>query len=1254
MRASLKVFARGILTSALFLSLHACSGNSPTDSGTKKDDSTITVNNGKPKKGLMGFLVGPGGSPLKGASVKAILQIDESLLKVSAKELVGTDSVVSDSNGMFVFTSLVKGTYNIQAVYNKGELVILIKNVKYDGEGSLVDLKTEIMRGPGKISGSFIFEEGDSVGILCAIPGTSYSTLSNGLGIFSLTGIPQGTYTLTFSKVGFKTLQDTGVTVKAGEISKLTARELEADPAFPPPPPSGFKISYDTLTGKATLRWQKVKVEDLYGYFVYRNLPSEKDPTRLGSTLLKDTFYVDDIFTSASDSTDKEYTYRLKSQDLKGTLSGIYSKPITLQAVAPTKVRTIFTWKTSGTKGDSASIGDTVTVTASWSNPSRKIVKIAFYIDSKNTPAAAFKDSSLKGSNSFNVSKAKSGSQKIFVEATDVSGAAIWDSLSIFYLMDAPIADAGKDTSANIHSKINFAGSATQTFGTIVKYSWDFDGDDVIDDSSANGLASHVYDHGAAYVVKLVVRDDDGNESFDLRSVQIINQDPVVTAVRSDTVVSINDPITFTGSGTDADGPVKSFGWDFDGNGTMDTTSTAVFSPIHRYPNAGVFTAIFRVTDDDAGTTDRKVKITVLKDDPVVNAGKDTTMSIKDIVRLHGSATDKYGTIVAWAWDFGGTGTFKVTSNGDTNVTAPSTPSAAWRCVLKVTDDDGNFALDTMVVTVLQDVPIANAGKDTTVSIGDSVKLSGKGTDLYGNIVERAWSIAGGAFKAISIIDDTTIFAPLSPTAYVCSLRVTDDDGQIAKDAMTVTVVQDIPIANAGNDTTIAVGQAVTLKGTATQSYGSVAMYKWDWQDNGSWDDSSATINTTTFTVAQGGTQTVLFGVRDDDGNFVVDTVLVNAVSYVGGTLAGSNTYYKSLSPYVLTSDLTVPSGASLTISAGVNISGPHTILVNGGSLVAVGISADSVVISSPVRFEGSTLGGSQIGFARMTATEALHIGGGVTQNTGTLKVEDVTFFTTKVTAEASGSASKLLLRRVILDSLTLAGTGTGVQIEVKSSTIKNSTVQSSILNQGITLDSSTTLNTSFLVGGDNASITVKNSSLSTSSFKEGTGALPIGPLSLDSCSLSNSTIELPKSVVNFTVTTTSFSTVTPLVKIGLGSLLKAKFAGAGTGIGLEIMGYNGNTVSGATNIDSSEAKNFNIGVMVRNFGTLSITKTNFVNNVAYDLSNQSTLDFNALQCYWSGAASDVNVDTRIRDKSDDASFGKVTFTGYTSTIYVF
>lgn len=1262
-----KRFGKWSAILAIAFSLCACSEN-VTDPAVKNPGNTDTTGGtGKPKKGLNGILVDQAGAPLKGVVVTAIIDSGDGALGKTAASpraaLSRADSVVTDSAGRYIFENLNAGTYNIQGDHGGGKLVVLIKRVKYDGSGALLEIKTDTLRVPGKITGSAEFSDGDNGGVLCYIPGTTFQALSDESGRFTLLNIPQGSYTLVYLKEGLKATKDTGIVVSSGETAKLATRELEADPVFPPPVPRGVTVSYDTLTGRATLRWRRVSVKDLVGYVVYRSITSGGEPTRLTTGFVKDTSYVDTLFEAATDTADKGYVYRLKSQDAFGSLSTAYSMAVAVKAVSPMRIRTTFAWKRSGSQGDSASVRDSVTAVVTFSNPSRKIRKLALYVDAKIVPVAFRQDSLFSGTDSIKVTSAVPAKKMIHVEATDDAGAAWWDSLAVRFVVDAPVANAGADTQAGIHTKVRFSGSASQVFGAIVLYKWDFDGDGAFDDSGSTGTAYHVYSRAGDFQAKLLVRDDDGNEGIDQRTVTVVNRAPAVTSIRPDTTVTILDPVAFHGAGTDSDGTVISHAWDFDGDGVFDTSSSAAIVATRNYPKPGIYSAIYRVTDDDGKSGLGTVKITVLQDIPTADAGKDTVVSIKDLVRLRGKATDKYGTIVSWAWDIGNTKSFTAASKGDTGVTAPATAAAAWLCILKVTDDDGNVDLDTVSISVGNDPPLAYAGKDTTVSIGDVIRLRGQGSDAYGTVAEFAWD-AGikGAFR-VTTNGDTDVIAPSTPTAaYLCRLRVTDDDGQFGLDDMSVTVVQDAPVVDAGSDTTVAVGLPLTLTGKATQQYGSFAMYYWDWQANGIWDDSSAGSRATTFTVPTGGTRSVIFAAKDDDGNLSLDTLLLHAVSYVGGILSANANYIKSLSPFVLTGDLEVPAGVNLVISAGVKISGPYKILVKGGSLTAVGIAADSVIIGSQVKFEGCDLSASQIGFARMSGSaEALRVGDesaasqAAIKNSGTLTVSDVLFVKTKVTVDGYQTAAKLILRRMKLDSSSIIGTDPlSEPIEIFSSTMTNSTVTSDSYNKGITVDSSIVSNTAFILGCCGSSMVMKNSGITNSTYVEGGGSPIAGPLSFLSCQLTNTTVNLPYSAVNVLSTTVSFASIDPLFKIGHGTIQRSTFSGTGSGTGLEITGYNGATVGGVATVDTSTVRNFNIGVKVTNFGTLSMSGNNFVNNITYDLENLASKVFSALGCYWSGSQSQVNVDTRIRDASDDPTFGKVTSSPWSNILVAF
>jgi alpha-tubulin suppressor-like RCC1 family protein len=102
---------------------------------------------------------------------------------------------------------------------------------------------------------------------------------------------------------------------------------------------------------------------------------------------------------------------------------------------------------------------------------------------------------------------------------------------------------------------------------------------------------------------------------------------------------------------------------------------------------------------------------------------------------------------------------------------------------------------------------------------------------------------------------------------------VVDDAGDRWADTVPVTIVEDAPVANAGNDTGVFVGTPLRLHGSATDSFG--GMSNWAWKiGTGTW---GRTAGPDTEFVAPS-TETTLvcsLAVIDDDGNRAADEVLV-------------------------------------------------------------------------------------------------------------------------------------------------------------------------------------------------------------------------------------------------------------------------------------------------------------------------------------------------------------------------------------------
>lgn len=248
----------------------------------------------------------------------------------------------------------------------------------------------------------------------------------------------------------------------------------------------------------------------------------------------------------------------------------------------------------------------------------------------------------------------------------------------------------------------------------------------------------------------------------------------------------------------------------------------------------------------------------------------------------------------------------------------------------------------------LNAIPVANAGNDTTVSINDTILLHGTATDTFGHVLKWEWDIGNtGSFSTVSL-GDTVIIAPaIHDTIYECVLRVTDNHGNKCSDTVTIKVLQDIPVVSAGKDTFGLVNTPLTLTGTAPQQFGNILKYKWDFDGNGIWDDSSSTSMHSTITYNTLGNKTVIFAAVDDDGNLGKDTLTVFIGTLAGGVLSSNYTMSTNNSPYIITSNLLVPTGITLTIEAGTAILFSDSIGIKvDGTMSAMGSESGMIIFS--------------------------------------------------------------------------------------------------------------------------------------------------------------------------------------------------------------------------------------------------------------------------------------------------------------------
>ncbi len=173
-----------------------------------------------------------------------------------------------------------------------------------------------------------------------------------------------------------------------------------------------------------------------------------------------------------------------------------------------------------------------------------------------------------------------------------------------------------------------------------------------------------------------------------------------------DSVVSINDSIAFFATADMDSGTLKEYSWSYAGGEGKDAPGpssaldgkSAWISGGYRYGQAGSYQVALKVVSDSDSVAIARMEVLVLQDPPTADAGKDITVYTLSTVRLHGVGRDKLGRVVKTEWKIGDS-EFSP-SGSDTSFQAPSTAQDL-PILFRVTDDDGQDAVDTLIVHVI-------------------------------------------------------------------------------------------------------------------------------------------------------------------------------------------------------------------------------------------------------------------------------------------------------------------------------------------------------------------------------------------------------------------------------------------------------------------------------------------------------------------------------------------------------------------------
>ena len=292
-----------------------------------------------------------------------------------------------------------------------------------------------------------------------------------------------------------------------------------------------------------------------------------------------------------------------------------------------------------------------------------------------------------------------------------------WEELQ-FEMSAAPPAPAlttptDEETDVSLTPTLTWAG-VTDPNGDTVTYHWYVDTDATptapfTDNNTTAGTTAtlSVTLTGSTIYYWMVCADDgwelpECSDVWSFTTTAPPNQPPVADAGENQTVVEGTN-VTLIGTGTDPDGTIVLYEWDFTTDGTYDTTNTTSGTTTHIYATPGIYNATLKVTDDGDATDTDNVTITVTEAAnllPEADAGDDQEVDVDQAVTLNGSGTDDDGTIVLYEWDFENDGTWDWSSTTTGVTTHTYTSAGTFTARLRVTDNDGATATDDATIEV--------------------------------------------------------------------------------------------------------------------------------------------------------------------------------------------------------------------------------------------------------------------------------------------------------------------------------------------------------------------------------------------------------------------------------------------------------------------------------------------------------------------------------------------------------------------------
>ncbi len=385
-----------------------------------------------------------------------------------------------------------------------------------------------------------------------------------------------------------------------------------------------------------------------------------------------------------------------------------------------------------------------------------------------------------------------------------------------------------------IHSRVclpggisNFTNTSSVANGASLSYTWNF-GDPLsgANNTSASTNPSHYFSTVGPYNVTLSVLSSDGCTKD---TVKIIT-DIYAQANAAFTVNPANcsyEATSFTSTSNPLPGnTIAQWHWDF-GDGNTSTQQ----NPVWHYGSTGTFTISHWIVTDKGCNSDTATHTVTIHPQPLANFIYSSPLCETKVISFNDVTVYAAGTIVNWAWDFGGG---NMSSVQNPVYTFPS--AGSYTVSLVVTASTGCVSGVAALGFTVDPQPKPGFISPKVCLTDAYAQFIDTSNIASGSIVSWFWNFGdpgSGPLNTSTVQNPQHAYSAIGN--YTATLTVTSNNGCISTIAQPFTVNGDIPVSNfnALSPASLCANDSVSIQNASTVNFGNITKVDIYWDNVG-------------------------------------------------------------------------------------------------------------------------------------------------------------------------------------------------------------------------------------------------------------------------------------------------------------------------------------------------------------------------------------------------------------------------------------